>query len=618
LAAAALLVACAGNGGALPRDAAPLHAVHARVTVKFPRPKHHHRRHGRDPLYVSASTTSVTFTLTAVDGGAIPAGYTTTKTVALAFHGSNATCTYASGAQTYTCTTLWIVPAASDSFTVDAFDASSKLLSTNAITQAVSTGSSNIAVTLWGVPASIALSSSSASVSGSQAAGFSMQTTGTPYSFTAQVEDADGNVILGPGSPSYAITFGGVNYTAATPAPGANTFQLTPLGGAAYRADTMTVTAVFPTGGPTPYPSTCPSAACQASASVLTGQAFFSSTDSSLTVDLYSVAGIVAALGGNASVSKINSVTLNAIPYGETFDAAGDMFAITKFTTGYAFSAATVKEFLSGMSVTPSGTLKLPGGQNCIMDASGDLFVSGSPISVFSAATLATALAGGMNVPPTGTLADTGSNNLALDPSGDLFATAGTSGNVIVFSAAQVASALSGASSVAASGSLGTALSNDVTADASGNIFVGVGGTIDVFSKVAVTSALAGGAHVPVTGTLTSTGTNILGVTFDGSGNLFSAIGDQKTVIAFPKAKVAAAIAGGTGLTSVGSLSTGTNTPSETYFDPAGDLFAGTASGPTIEVYNSAEVASALAGSTNVAPVGSLANTGAWKLSFGP
>jgi hypothetical protein len=619
LGAAAVLAACAGNG-VVPRDGPSLRAVHATVTVKFPRPKHHRRKHGRDPLYVSASTTSVTFTLTAVDGGVIPAGYTTTKTVALAFHGSNAACTYASGAQTYTCTTSWTVPAASDSFTVDAYDASSKLLSTNALTQAVSTGSSNIAVTLWGVPASIALTSSSTAVSGTQASGFSIQTVATPYPFTVTVDDADGNVIVGPGAPSYAVSFGSANFTATTPAPGADTFTITPLGSSAYRPDTVTVTAVFPTGGPTPYPSTCPSAACQASASISTGVPFFSS-DIAGSVSVYSVAGIASALGGTASVAKFNTVAIGSgSPYGVTFDAAGDMFVSTNGTVGYAYTAATVKAFLSGSAVTASGTLKLVGGgQDSIMDAAGDLFVSapsGTAVSVFSSTALASALAGGAGVLPTGSLAVTGANNLTFDPSGNLFVTGGTV--VTVFSAAKVASAAAGATNVAASGALSVTGSNDVTSDAAGNVFVGASSTtISVFSKAAIATAVAG-STVAATGSLLSTNANVLGVTFDGSGNLFVPIGSLKTVIVFTKSAVAAAIAGGANEASSGSLSTGTNAPSETYFDTAGDLFAGTRAGPSISVFSATAAASAVGGATNVAASGGLTNTGAWKLSFGP
>jgi uncharacterized repeat protein (TIGR03803 family) len=185
---ATLIAACSGISG--PGTQVPStggfgkpQSVAARIVVKFParghRPKH------RGPQYVSEATQSIVFTLTDVDGVAPPAGFTTSMTLTFA----SPHCT---GSGPYICSTNWTVPAASDSFSVAAYDAAAgagKLLSKNTITQTIAVGASTIGVTLDGVPATISLAP--------------MPTTGiiggtlTATQFAVGAQDPDGYTIVG-------------------------------------------------------------------------------------------------------------------------------------------------------------------------------------------------------------------------------------------------------------------------------------------------------------------------------------------------------------------------------------------------------------------------------------
>ncbi|HTX59472.1 MAG TPA: hypothetical protein VMH02_07295 [Verrucomicrobiae bacterium] len=220
------LCACerAGGGASLPASSpSRFKAVKATVRVEFP---HRTRRRGGASHYVSASTKSVRFTLTTVDGGSVPAGYTTGVTVTL-----GTGCTDSSG--TYTCTTAWTVPAGSDAFTVVAYDGSNATgseLSRNTVTKSVSSGSNTIAVTLDGIPASVVVSPVSGStIAGSMGAGFAATKCGSPQSVDVYGVDADGNDIVGAGAPTPSLSSSNTAVVSvATPPPSTpNQFTLT-------------------------------------------------------------------------------------------------------------------------------------------------------------------------------------------------------------------------------------------------------------------------------------------------------------------------------------------------------------------------------------------------------
>jgi hypothetical protein len=195
LVACALAVAACSGVHTLPSAPAPqkvakVRAAHVTIRVVFPKRHRHRKLRRRDPHYISASTQSVTFALTKVNGGAIPAGFVPSETITLNPGSSSSNCTYNAGPQTYTCSATWSVPAANDpgdAFTVTAYDGANNALSTASVTQAITPGNNAIGVTLDGVAASFAITPPSG-------------TAGTPFSsqsFTVAAEDADANVILG-------------------------------------------------------------------------------------------------------------------------------------------------------------------------------------------------------------------------------------------------------------------------------------------------------------------------------------------------------------------------------------------------------------------------------------
>ena len=221
--AALVAAACSGGSRALPPTGSPdrAHSVTARIVVVIPKhAKHRRRRHDFDPQYVSASTQSVQFTLTTVNGGSIPSGYTTSVTVSL-----GTGCTNNSG--TYTCSTSWKVPAATDAFTVVAYDgtnATGTALSRNTVTQAVSTGNSTIGVTLDGIPTSVVIvPTDSTKMSGSTGAGFTVSKCLSSTTVHVYGVDADGNQIIGSGTPSPGLSSDNTTYlSVATPGPTAS------------------------------------------------------------------------------------------------------------------------------------------------------------------------------------------------------------------------------------------------------------------------------------------------------------------------------------------------------------------------------------------------------------
>ena len=211
-----LLAGCAAGEPATPQATSQVRTspVDARVIVKFPKRPPAVRRGSR---YVSTATSSVQFALTSVDGGSVPSGYTSSVTISL-----GTGCTDSSG--TYTCSSAWKVPAASDGFTVTAYSgagATGSELSRNTLVKAVSTGSSTIAVTLDGIPASVTVvPASGSSVTGTLSAGLVAQKCGSPQNVDVYGVDAGGDDIIGSGGPTVSLSSGNTGVvTVATPAP---------------------------------------------------------------------------------------------------------------------------------------------------------------------------------------------------------------------------------------------------------------------------------------------------------------------------------------------------------------------------------------------------------------
>ena len=594
------------------------------MRVKFPRPQRARARARRDPLYVSASTTSVTFTLDAVNGGSVPAGFTP-KTVTLDYEHSNGSCTYASSS--YTCTTSWEVPAASDEFTVSAYDSSAKLLSTNELTQDVSTGNSTIAVTLWGVPASLVIAATSSSVFTAGSTYF-LPVKATSYPFTVQAEDADGNAIVGPGAPSYTLSLAsGSVFTLRTPAPSATGFAVGASTLSSYATTTLTATATYPSGGSTPYPQTCPSAACSATATLRLGPPLLVANGNSDTIGAYS-GGLASALSGDTG-SSAGTFFTGANPQALLFDSDGDLFEPNGSTSGGSntvgvYAASSLAKVLQGTSESATGTLAT--GSNPIavaFDSSGNLYVANygdATVGVYAASQVAKALSGSTAVAASGSLA-TGTDPIAIlfDASGNLCVANYGSSTVSVYDTSALSDAVGGSTSVAATGTLTTGSEPwALTFDTSGDLFVANASskTVSAYLKATYDKALSGSTAVAATGSLAA-GTDTHGLAFDSSGNLYVANYSASDVSVFAKSAVTSALGGSTAVAATGTLAAGSG-PQQVAFDGFGNFFVSNDASESVSVYAPSALAKAVGGSTGVAATGSLtAQNGPLALLFG-
>jgi hypothetical protein len=218
--ACVLLAGCAGGRSALPGlgSGAGAGATSAKkkqhVTLKIDVPKRTGSGVARHPQYISPATSQVALNLqTGCPGScAEVSGYPTT--VALTTSSGNCTSTLAST----NCTLTLSLSPGSYTFTMTTEDASGTALSTaQSIPVTVSEGESNtISVTLSGIPTALV-----AALYGQ-----------TGY-VLVEALDADGNIIVGPGAPSYAAaSTGGTSVTLAQPTTGSPNIFLAVLASA--------------------------------------------------------------------------------------------------------------------------------------------------------------------------------------------------------------------------------------------------------------------------------------------------------------------------------------------------------------------------------------------------
>ncbi|MGD1068105.1 MAG: hypothetical protein ABR975_14955, partial [Vulcanimicrobiaceae bacterium] len=179
----------------------------------------------RMPRYVSPATTSMTVNVV-TDPGAVSV---VSETVSLTTTSSGCSSTLASTVCTLSIT---LAPGSYDA-SISTADASATELSHGQLVDfTIAEGQTNtVALTLSGIPASVQVIGSALAVHGSQSAGFTL------YGLVAQplvVEalDPDGNVIVGPGSPTFTVaSVSGSGFTIANPTTTApNTATLTPPG----------------------------------------------------------------------------------------------------------------------------------------------------------------------------------------------------------------------------------------------------------------------------------------------------------------------------------------------------------------------------------------------------
>ncbi len=175
-----VLASCSSGTSSLTvPPAAPSSTVPTSFVFTFPASSSSSAR--RKPQYVTANIKSVTIVLNTVDGGAPPAGLTTSVTTNIT--PASCPCTVPGPS----------VPPGSDNFTVTSFDGSTgsgSIVSTASATFSMVAGAANNeTITLNGVVKSLSI--------GALPTGTADSAFGSPQGFTTTAKDADGSTIVG-------------------------------------------------------------------------------------------------------------------------------------------------------------------------------------------------------------------------------------------------------------------------------------------------------------------------------------------------------------------------------------------------------------------------------------
>ena len=397
VAAALVLAGCSPGARSVPPTgqaaaAAGRQTVHLIVNV----PAKSAATRARRPAYISPATQSITVAITGSATQNVTANLTPTST------GCSSTL-----ASTICTLSLLLSPGTYTAVvtTYDGLNATGNVLSAGQdVNVTVAAGQSNtISLVLNGVPAAIQVAAQSASVSGSMAAGLTIA--GLTLSGTLQAVglDADGDVIVGAGAPTFTIAqSSGTSFTIGQPTAAApNSFTLTaPSSGA---AGAFTVTAAYPD-------STCSTggAVCTATFSATGhGQYVVASVGSVYKVWAPPYTGTPVTLSGvTGSLQLIESAT---------FDAVGNLYVVdSQYNGGAGQILAYAPPYTGAPTSIGAGTLSDP--TAILIGPDGKMFVSSfdnSTVFVWTTPYTGapTAVTTDVNLP----------SSLALDSSEDLF-----------------------------------------------------------------------------------------------------------------------------------------------------------------------------------------------------
>jgi hypothetical protein len=310
------------------------------MRVTIPKKRHHHRK--RD--FISPSTQSMTYSITGASSASGTVNLTPTST--------GCTSTLAS---TICQLTLILAPGSYNATitTYDGLNGTGNALSTaQSVSFTVVAGTSNaISLTLSGIPASLIVLPDSAT-SGTNLSG-AINLTGTAASkLLIEALDADGNVILGAGSPSFSVkAVGGFSVTLTQPAsPSGNTFTITPP--SAYKSGSAVLAVTASYSGQATDGCAQAGAVCIAYVSVVMQQLLAAISGNS--VDLFT-------LGNPAPFTTLSGLSS---PRALAFDGSGNLYVANTGTNTIAIYAPPYNGTPQALSVTDPVALAFDGSGN--------------------------------------------------------------------------------------------------------------------------------------------------------------------------------------------------------------------------------------------------------------
>ena len=489
------------------------------------------------PKYVSASTQSVTITLTNVNGTAYTGTSSSPAAVSTSLSSSSPNCT--SGASGLTCTAPATAVPGVDVYSVATYDGSGNVLSDGTATLTVVAGQANTSnLTLNGVVASITVAfTSDPHVSGTQSGGFSI-IGNYPREFTVVPLDADGNTIIGPGAPTFTLSSGSSAIAvASTGTSGTYTAQ----------AQSYSTTPVQITITP--------------------------STGTAVNVDVTTVQEMWVANSGNNTITAYNATTGTQIG-DDTITAGVDApFMITTGPNGDLwisnYSSNQIEEVepstnVGVLSFSGSAT-QIDGPFGIAFDKNGNLYLSNGPgnqISVFGASSFSE-LTGAQDLALTSSTTAGASDPVqnAFDSSGNLWVAQSGNATVTVYNTSLTEIASLAGSDTRFVGPTGVAF------DPAGHLWVAdnAGATIYEFNATSVTSI---GTDIDPMTQITGTNTQIhspIGIAFDAAGNLW--VANNQTTTAMLEFSAASLSAGGN-LTPATTITAGLSAAAGLTFTP--------------------------------------------------
>ena len=520
LALSGAVVSGCGGGSSVPHSAG---SGPSAVTFKIDEPQGTTATNRRSPKYVSPATTQLTIDVeqnnSSIAGYPVTVGLTPTSggcTSTLATTLCQITLPLGPGTYTATLTTA---------------DANDTTLSAQTIGFTINAGQNNVVpLVLSGIPYAIGVTTGANAVKGSASSGMTLYGAST-QALLVSAFDADGNIIIGPGAPSFsASVLSGLNWDVMSPtATAPNTVLVSPPGTNGAGA-TIAVTAVYPD-------STCaqPGAVCTRTVSITNHvQTLFVADGGSSRITEYAYPYTGTPVTINNSITAPVSIALNAAGqllaagypndftvWSAPYTGAPAAFNTVSLTTGLAVNAAgdafvgnngssTITEYVppytGGAAATISTDVDVP--QGMAFDNAGDLFVAnaGSAYAINLGQGDVAIYAPPYNgTPALVTSGIAGPQPIAVDGSGNLFVGNYNGGNVTEYAPPYTGAPVA---------TLSVAAPVALLLDGSGNLFIAsfdgyvveyappyVSATATIYNGIAIPTALA----------------------LDGAGNLFVA-----------------------------------------------------------------------------------------------